>query len=282
LWIVLGLNLLVASTKLVVGYMIGALALSADGLHSALDASSNVIGLIGMRLARQPPDAGHPYGHQRFETLAALGIGLLIGFGFLGVAQEFVGALLHGRPPPEVTPAAVAVVVATVLINVGISRYEVARGRALGSSILAADAAHTMTDSFAAGAVLVGFGLVSAGFAWGDLLATFVVSVLIARTAWAVLRTNVGVLADEASLDPERVRSIVLGVPGVRGTHRVRSRGSADHVHVDLHIHLEPTLPLVDAHDKSHEVARAIQAALPQVMDVVIHVEPADGREKSL
>lgn len=281
LWLVLGLNLLVAASKLVVGHAVGALALVADGVHSSLDASSNVIGLVALRFARQPPDAGHPYGHQRFEALAALAIGLLIGGGFLGVMSQALEAWRQNEPPPRVGALALGCVLGTFVLNLGISRYEAARARALGSSVLAADAAHTLSDAYAAAAVLGGFGLVLLGLPWGDLLATAVVGLLIAYTAWGVLRDNLQVLADTAPLDPERVRSVVLDVDGVLGTHRIRSRGSPDHVHLDLHIHLEPTLSLTLAHSKSHEVARAIQSAMPQVVDVVVHVEPADGRENT-
>jgi cation diffusion facilitator family transporter len=206
---------------------------------------------------------------------------LLIGCGLIGLVSETLAALKAERPAPDITLWSVGVVLGTVILNHGISRYEAARSRKLGSAVLAADAAHTASDAYAALAVLGGFGLVKLGLAWGDLLATLIVGVFIARTAWEVLRHNALVLADTAPLDAEALRAIVLSVEGVRGTHRIRSRGSPDHVLVDLHIHLDPALPLVEAHSKSHEVVRAIQRSLPQVMDVVVHAEPADGREQT-
>jgi cation diffusion facilitator family transporter len=280
LLIVLGLNVLVATGKLVVGSLTGALSLIADGVHSLLDASSNVVGLVGISIAAKPPDAGHPYGHRRFETLASLVIGLLIAAGLVEIVRRIVDGLRQGEhAPPDVGWLSITFVAATILINLGISRYERARSRELRSSILAADAGHTLSDALAAIAVLVSFVAVMFGIAWADLAAAAVVALFIARTAWSILSTNIGVLADRVAIDPHAVHQVVCRVDGVHGCHRIRSRGHQDHVHLDLHVHLDPAMPLRDAHAKTHEVAAAIRAAFPEVKDVVIHTEPADGRE---
>lgn len=280
LWVVLLLNLGVSATKLVVGYRIDALALIADGIHSLLDASSNVVGLIGITLASRPPDHQHPYGHQRFETLAAVGIGLLIGAGLVEIVHQIVEQIAGEPAVPTVTLAAVLAVVATVLINLAISRFEGHRARELQSSLLEADSRHTLSDAMAAMAVLAGFAGSELGVPFADPLAATIVALFIAKTAWAILKSNVGVLADEVRLAPERVYEVALSVAGVRGAHKIRSRGAIDSVHVDLHIHLDPSLPLTEAHGKTHEVERALRTAFPEVADVVIHTEPADGREQ--
>lgn len=278
-WVLL-LNLGVAATKLVVGYRIASLSLQADGLHSCLDASSNVVGLVGITLAARPPDRGHPYGHQRFETLAAVAIGLLIGGSLIEVLQRAVTGLLGQVETPRVDWAAAGAVLATVIANTLISRYEGRRGQQLRSNILMADARHTASDAFAAAAVLAGFVGVAAGYPWADPLAALVVAAYIAHTAWIVLSANFSVLTDRAVLDPREVHRVALTVAGVRGAHRIRSRGSTDAVSLDLHVHLDPELALRHAHEKTHEVAAALRAAFPEVHDVLIHTEPADGREQ--
>jgi cation diffusion facilitator family transporter len=142
-----------------------------------------------------------------------------------------------------------------------------------------ADAGHTFSDALAAIAVLVSFFAVMWGLGWADLAAALVVCLFIARTAWKILAANLGVLVDHVVLDPLEVRRVVCAIEGVYGCHRIRSRGHSDHVHVDLHIHLDPMLRLLDAHAKTHEVIQAIRDHFPEVKDVVIHTEPADGRE---
>jgi cation diffusion facilitator family transporter len=282
LWIVLLLNLAVAALKLAMGWSTGALSLLADGVHAVLDASSNVVGLVGIAVASRPADAGHPYGHRRFETLAAVSIGFLILSGMVGVVRGIWEGLTGLRPAPHVDWTSAALVFMTIVANLVISRYESRRGSELKSALLAADAGHTLSDTFGACAVLASFAGIALGFRWADMVAAVVVCVLIARTAYQVLSSNLGVLADHARLDPHRVRAVAMQVGEVRGAHKIRSRGSADHVHVDLHIHVDPGMTVERAHEITHEVARAVRAAFPEVADVMIHTEPADGRENDL
>ena len=279
LWVVLGLNLLVAAGKLAVGAVIGAVSLVADGVHSLLDASSNVVGLVGAKAGAKPPDAGHPYGHRRFETIASVVIGLLIAAGLLEILRRVWDGLAGEHAPPDVGIVSIAFVAMTIVVNLFISRYERKQGKELRSPILVADAGHTFSDALAAGAVLASFIAVMAGVGWADLAAAVVVCIFIARTAWVILRANVSVLVDHAVLDPDEVHRLVCSIDGVYGCHKVRSRGHQDHVHVDLHIHLDPMLPLLEAHAKTHQVMEAIRERFPEVKDVVIHTEPADGRE---
>jgi cation diffusion facilitator family transporter len=280
LFIVLALNLGVATVKLGLSFTTGALSLLADGIHALLDASSNVVGIVGIAVASRPADAGHPYGHRRFETLAASCIGLLILSGMVGILSGLWEGLSGRRPVPDVTPASAAILAVTIVANFGISRYEAKKGTELRSGVLQADAGHTLSDTLGAMVVLVSFGATWLGFAAADLVAAVVVALLIGRTAWSVLRESLGELADHVRLDPLAVHRVALSVPEVRGAHKIRSRGSPDHVLVDLHIHVDPTMSVVEAHRVTHEVAGAVRAAFPEVADVLIHTEPADGREK--
>ncbi len=268
-----------ATGKLVVGALAGALSLVADGVHSLLDASSNVVGLVGIVAAAKPPDAGHPYGHRRFETIASVIIGLLIAAGLVEIVRRIWQGLAGRHEPPDVGPLEIAFVAGTIAVNLLISRYERRRGRELRSAILTADAGHTFSDALAAVAVLVSFVAVTFGWGWADLAAAVVVCLFIARTAWVILASNLGVLADHAMIDPTSVREVVSRIDGVYGCHRIRSRGHQDHVHVDLHIHLDPKTRLSEAHAKTHEVMQAIRDAFPEVKDVVIHTEPANPSE---
>lgn len=281
LWIVLAINVLVSATKLGLGAWTGALAVLADGVHAVLDSSSNVVGLVGLWLAARPPDDDHPYGHRRFETLTAAAIGLLIVGGLVSVGTGLVESLRSGRSGATPSWPAAALLTITIVANVIVSRYEDRRGRALSSPILLADSGHTRSDALGAAAVLASFAGLAIGWWWADAVAAAVVMVLIAKTAYGILRASLGVLADEVRLDPEAVRRVAIGVEGVRGAHKVRSRGALDHVHVDLHIHVDPEMTVARAHEVTHAVADQVRKIFPSVADVVIHTEPADGREKA-
>src|SRR4051812_29483163 len=145
---VLVVNLVVAAAKLVLGYATGAVSILSDGFHSLTDSASNVIGLVGLRAARKPPDLDHPYGHRKYETLAAAGIFVFLLLTVFEIGRTALKRL--GDPTPfVVTPLSVAVMVATLLVNLAIVRYEGGEGRRLNSELLLADSLHTRSDVFA-------------------------------------------------------------------------------------------------------------------------------------
>lgn len=275
LWIVLWLNALVAACKLGVAYHYDLVSLVADGVHSVLDGSSNVVGLVGLSLAARPPDTEHPYGHRRFESIAALGIGALISAACIQIVGKVWDGWRGQAPVPHVTWSAAAIVAATIVVNTIISRYESAKGKQLQSTLLEADAAHTQSDALAASAVLVSFGGVALGFTWADWVGAAVVSVFVGLTAWRVIKSSVLALVDTAQLPAEEVRRVVLEVPGVLDAHNIRSRGERNAIAIDLHIHLDANSTLLDAHDKTHQVKHHLMVRFPAARDIVIHTEPA-------
>ena len=187
LWIVLGLNVLVAAAKLFVGLTTGALAVMADAVHSTFDASSNVIGLIGLWIAGRPPDRTHPYGHRKYETFATLIIGgllLLASWEILkGAAQRaFAGATL------DVSTASIVIAALTFPANLAIASYETRAGRRLNSELILADAVHTRTDLFVTVTVVVSLVAARLGAAWVDVVVAVAVVVFIVAAAVKIIR----------------------------------------------------------------------------------------------
>src|SRR5690606_18886783 len=123
LWQVLALNLLVALAKLVFGYATGAISIVSDGFHSLTDCASNVVGLVAMRVSRKPPDRPHPYGHRKYETLAAAGILIFLIFVVVEVVRAAFQRLMTGGTP-EITAASFGVMIVTLGINLLVVRYE--------------------------------------------------------------------------------------------------------------------------------------------------------------
>lgn len=274
LWLVLWLNLLVAAIKLVAAAFAGSLALAADGIHSVLDSASNVVGLWGVRMAAAPPDAGHPYGHRKFEVIASLSIGVLIALAAVEIGRQVFGAFSAPRAPAEPTLIYIAAL-ATLVVNAGVTRYESRKGHALRSPVLLADAAHTYSDLLATTLVLVSALLLSLGVPGADPIVGACVLVLVGRTAYRILREAIDVLVDSARLDEGQVRALVLGVPGVLAVTRVRSRGLHTAVELDLVLAVDGALSLHAAHRIADEVEATLRGALPEVTDIVVHVEPA-------
>ena len=227
LWRVMILNIVVAVAKLAAGIVTGADSMIADGFHSSVDASSNVIGLVGTRLAAQPPDEDHPYGHRRFETLATLAIGGMLLVAAWEILQALLERLLQGGEP-DVTPLSFGIMIATIVVNLGVTLYERRRGQALRSSILLADAAHTSTDVFVSLSVIASLAASALGYPIADVVVALVIVVVIVRTGLGIIRQSSGVLADRQTLNPSEVTALVSDVPGLDEIVRVRSRGPAD------------------------------------------------------
>ncbi len=279
LLITLVLNLSVAIGKIFIGLITGALAITADGLHSIIDSSGNVVGLIATRMSDRPPDEDHPYGHERYETLAALAIGALL----LVTAWEIIrGAFerLGGGEPPHITPLAFVVMVSTLTINIFVSRYQIREGKRLGSQILLADAANTSSDVFVTISVLVSMAVVvTLGWQWADIVAALVITVLIGRAAWQVLSQTVSVLVDTAPYPSEQLTQLIHEVPSVNTVARVRSRGSLNAAHIDVDVQVAPEMTA----DQTAAIATAIREKLNDqlqgISEIEVHFEPNHAAE---
>lgn len=274
LWIVLYLNLAVAAAKIAFGYFSGALSILSDGFHSLTDGTSNIVGLVGISLASQPPDRDHPYGHRKYETIASVGIVVLLLLVLVELVRNAFGHLVRPHVP-EVTALSFLIMLATLAVNIFVVRYEKRAGERLSSELLLADATHTTSDMFTSVAVIAALIGVKAGFPILDPLAAFLVAIFIGRAGFQIARDSSGILSDRTVIAEQDIRDTVMGVPEVIDCHHIRTRGSADHVFLDLHIWLTPHLPLDAAHAASHAVKNRLMARYPQIADAVIHIEPA-------
>jgi cation diffusion facilitator family transporter len=274
LLVTLFLNLLVSGSKILVGVLSGSLSMVADGYHSLLDGSNNVIGLFVAAFAYAPPDRGHPYGHRKFENAATI----FIGAALLALSYEVVqGALGHvgGAALPEIGPWNWAVMIGTMAVNVFVSSYETREGRRLGSEFLLADATHTRADLYSSLGVIASFAGAKARLAWADAVVAVAIAALIAVQAVKILVSAFHVLTDRAVIPEEAIASILRGMTEVREIREVRTRGSPDAVYLDLVVHLDGDLTLEAAHRVADRIEQALKQARAEIVDVVVHLEPA-------
>ena len=270
---VLILNLTVAGAKLAFGYATGAVSIISDGFHSLTDSASNVIGLVGLRASLKPPDDDHPYGHRKYETLAAAGIFVFLLLVVVEVSRAALNRLAGGAAP-QISILSFAVMLITLAINLLVVRYEGREGRRLSSELLLADAMHTRSDVLTSCAVLVSLAAVALGYPVLDPVGGLVIAVFIARTGWQIARDTSRVLSDRVVLAEDDIRRVVMGTPEVVGCHHIRSRGSPDHTFLDLHVWYPSDMPLYEAHRLSHIVKDRLMSTFPQIADAIIHIEP--------
>lgn len=273
LWSVLFLNLLVAFAKYFWGHFTGSISMEADGIHSFMDATSNVIALIGTWVAFRPPDDTHPYGHRKFETIASFCISVLLFIGCFNIIRSSY-LRFQGVEPIEVPFGSFLIMVGTMLVNFTVMRWEAERGRLYRSEVLQADASHTRSDFFSSFSVLISLAATRAGYPVLDPVVAVVIAVLVGRTGFLILMESSKVLTDYSRINPREIRDLVMEIEGIEECHAIRTRGSACHIYVDLHIHVPSDLHLERAHRLAHYVEAEIMKKFPEVVEVVVHLEP--------
>lgn len=267
-------NWIVACGKLLIGFVGGTVSMVADGFHSLLDGSSNIIGLISLSAASKPADTRYPYGRRKYETFAAVGISMLLVLACYEIIKESIHRM-WAEANPDVSPLSYVVIIVSMIISYVVATYEHRRGHELKSSVLVADAHHTHSDVYGSMVVFISLIAIQLGYAWVDIVASLFVVALIVRAVWQILSDSLHTLVDISRFPAEEIEQIALEVPGVRECHNIRSRGMEDAVFIDLHIGVDPELRIEDAHDIGCEVERRLLTRLSDVADVIVHSEPA-------
>jgi cation diffusion facilitator family transporter len=280
LLITLGLNLLVMVIKAVVGWVSGSLSLLADALHSVTDSANNILGLIANQFASPQPDREHPYGHQKYDALGALGVAAFLGIACFEILSHGVERLFTENEPIQISSKELWILLIVLGINIFVSYYERRVGKQLGSALLVADAKHTMSDVWITITVIAGLIGVWQGNLWNlpqlqilDVILAFPVALLVFRSGWEVLQENLPWLVDRMAIAPETIESIAMSVPGVANCHDIASRGVIGRqVFIEMHM-------VVNAMDveTAHKITEAVETELKKKFSpvrILIHVEP--------
>lgn len=280
--ITLVLNLFVMALKAVVGSWTGSLSLIADALHSVTDSTNNILGLIASRFSSPEPDREHPYGHQKFEAVGALGIAAFLGIACFEILQGAVEQIIDGGHAVNIAPSELWLLLIVLGVNIFVAFYERRVGQRVGSSILIADAKHTMSDVWVTITVLIGLIGVWQGnvlnlpqLRWLDVILAFPVALLVFWSGWSVLKENLPWLVDEIAIAPEAISAIALSVPGVINCHDIASRGLLGRqAFIEMHL-------IVDVEDveTSHQITEEVETCLEERFSpvrILIHVEPPE------
>jgi cation diffusion facilitator family transporter len=282
LLITLLLNLFVMALKATLGWQTGSLSLIADALHSVTDSANNILGLVASRFSSPMPDRDHPYGHQKFEAVGALGIAAFLGIACFEILQGAIERILNGGEPVRISASELWLLLIVLGVNIFVTFYERRVGQRVGSSILIADAKHTMSDVWVTITVIAGLIGVWQGqvlnlpqLGWLDLILAFPVALLVFRSGWSVIKENLPWLVDEMAIAPEAIHAIALSVPGVINCHDIASRGLLGRqVFIEMHL-------IVDAADveTAHYITEAVETKLEEKFSpvrVLIHIEPPE------
>lgn len=274
LLITLALNILVSVAKIIYGYITFSVSILSDGFHSLFDGVSNILGLIGIHIASHPPDDTHPYGHRKYETVFTIFIGVLMLLTCFEIFKK-VYESFAGKQEPIVNIASFLVMVITLFINIFVTTYEKRRGIALKSEFLIADAQHTKSDIYVSLGVILSLVFTKLGFPLADPVAGIIVGLLVAWAGISIIKDSTETLVDRTQADIKLIKKFTCSVDGVMECHDIRTRGAKSHIFIDLHILVNPFLSVEDAHKIADVVEQEIKDKMPDVVDVVVHVEPS-------
>lgn len=276
---ILALNWLVALVKIIFGYFIKSVSMVADGFHSLSDGASNIIGLIGIGLASKPIDREHLYGHKKYETFATVVIAVFLFMIAFSVLSEAIRRIFN-PVIPQVNIYSFIIMIITIMINIFISRYEYRKGKYLNSDILISDSYHTLADIFTSISVIVALVSVRLGFPLMDTFASILISLFITYIGLKIIRESSRILCDTAVIDNTQIEEVVKGIDEVIECHKIRTRGRADDIHMDLHVVVKPDMRMDKAHQISYEIEDRIKKVFPQVTDIVVHMESIGKRKR--
>lgn len=274
-------NLALSGLKFVAGLAGASQALIADAVHSLTDSTTDLVVLIGTRYWSAPADAEHPHGHGRIETMITVLIGVVLGGVGVGLAYNALSTLHLAH---RARPGWIAFVVACVSIASKelLYRWTVRMGRRIKSSALIANAWHHRSDGLSSLPVAIAVlgTRLRPDWVYLDHVAAVIVSLLILQAACTIVWPALKRLADAGASQEERERlhALVNSSAGVRAVHALRTRHIGPGLQVDLHVLVDPNLTVHDGHRIAHEVKSRLLEEGPDVVDVLVHVEPHEAQ----
>lgn len=273
-------NAALGIVKILAGIIGNTYALIADGVESLLDIFGSLVVWFGLRVASEPPDDEHPYGHGKAEAVAAIVVSITVVAAAIGLAVQSIREIRTPHQMPA--PWTLGVLAAVILVKEALFRWVIRAGHEIGSQAVKADAWHHRSDAITSALAFVGIlAALWLQFPAADDWAALAASGILAWNGWHLLRPALGEAMDTAppkALE-EQVRDVAAAVPGVLALDQCRVRKMGLEFYVDIHIGVDPTLSVREGHRIAHAVRNAIRSAKPQIVDVLVHVEPEDELE---
>lgn len=274
----MGVNVGLSVLQIIVGAVAHSHSLLVDGFHSLSDLLSDILVLFVARHSARAADDNHPYGHARLETLATLILGVMllaIGGGFLYSAAERAMSV-ESAPPVEMMALYVALL--ALVAKEWLFRYMLRVAKQAHSAMLVANAWHSRSDAASSLVVAIGIGGSLMGFVYADLLAAAIVGALIVKMGWQFSRSALEELIDKGANAEEitAIRQVITETSGVIGLHDLRTRRMADRILVDAHVLVSPRISVSEGHRIAEQVRRRVRTQCPEVLDMLVHIDPED------
>jgi cation diffusion facilitator family transporter len=277
-WIGLLTNFGLCGLKFSAGYFGRSQALIADAIHSLTDTTTDIAVIAGSHYWSRPPDESHPYGHRRLETLVTAFIGIMLAAAGIGIGWEAISTLHKKQAAPPGWFAFYAAM-ASIVIKETLYRWTAAAGKKIKSSALVANAWHHRTDAISSLPVLIAVGgaLMFPSWSFLDRVGAAIVSIFILHAAMKIVWPAISELVDAGAPEEiqKKIARITLNTRGVKAVHAIRSRYISSSIQIDMHIVVDGAISVLEGHTIADSVENNIIDGIPEVLDVVVHVDPS-------
>lgn len=278
-WVGLFVNLFLCGIKFTAGIWGKSQALVADAIHSLTDLTTDAAVIAGSHYWDRPPDDTHPYGHKRFETLVTVFIAMMLAAAGIGIGWKAISTLHHDSVTPPGWIALAAALV-SIICKEALYRWTARAGKRLKSTALAANAWHHRTDALSSLPVFIAVGGAKIFPSWSflDRVGAVVVSIFIIHASIKIVWPAFGELI-EAGAPAEickKISEVAYKNENVLQVHDIRTRYISTSIQVDLHIVVEGLLTVRQGHDIADDVKKRIIANIPEILDVIVHVDPPE------
>ena len=283
-WWGMAINIALTVLKMVVGVMYGSRALVSDAFHSFSDFFTDAIIILGSHFWSRPPDAEHPYGHRRLETIVSIVVGTLLAAAGIGIGWNAVHALMHNAT--VVPPGWVAfwIAVLSIVSKEWLYHWTVAVGKRTKSLALVANAWHHRSDALSSipVALAIAGSRIFPALSFLDSLGAILVSLLLVQVAYRIVRPAFDELLESGAPSElaKEIETVARGVEGVKDVHSVRTRYFGSQLMVDMHVLVDPRLTVQEGHAISSEVCKALHVHTSEIIEVLNHIEPYEGEAK--
>lgn len=273
-------NVILSAFKLFAGIFGHSGAMISDAVHSLSDVFATLIAYIGVVLSKQEADKEHPYGHERFECIASLILGMILAATGLGIGYSGIQTLLKARAGtaeiaiPTLLPLIAAIV--SILVKEGMYWYTMYYAKKLDSAAFKADAWHHRSDAFSSVGSFIGIGAAKLGFPIMDPLASLIICLFILKVAFDISKDALNKMTDTSCSDEfiQEVHDFISAQPDVKNIDLLNTRQFGNKVYIDLEIAVDRNMSLINAHNIAERVHAAVEQQFPNVKHIMIHVNP--------
>ncbi len=289
----IAVNVILGAAKFLAGIFGHSHALIADATESFADIFNSLVVWRGIVVAAAPPDKEHPYGHSKAEPLAAAFGAIMLLLAAVWIAgkaaidiYEFLSPQISDPPREPLRAFTLIVLVVVIVVKEGLFRFVIGEGDATDNSAVKTDAWHHRSDAITSAGAFIGISIALIGgekFSWADDAAAIFCAVIIGINGWLLLRPPLSELMDEAP-DPkiiEDIRQVAAGTAGVERVEKCFVRKAGHLFFVEMHVEVDPQMTVLHSHEIAHAVKDKIRETMPNVSDVLIHIEPMNIAAKS-